>query len=249
MASDERLEIQKPAQLEPFVSIIIPARNETDRIAPTIAALKRAAERSGLAWELIVVDDASDDDTAVVAAQAGATKVFRLSRPSSLAPRPFGKGAALRRGIAEAKGEILLFVDADIGDDAEKFWTLVEWVRRGDADMAIAAPPPDPKGGGFGIVKTFAAWAIRKATGFQPQAPLSGQRALCRTVLERLQIADGYAVETALTIDALRARFRVVEVPIPFGHRALGKSWRGFLHRAKQLWDIAKAVLPRLLSK
>ncbi|MFA0730612.1 MAG: hypothetical protein LKKZDAJK_000800 [Candidatus Fervidibacter sp.] len=242
MASEEQLEVKQSDFPAPLISIIIPAHNEADRIAQTIAALRRAAERSGWAWELIVVDDASEDDTATVAAQAGATKVFRLSRP-------FGKGAALRRGIAEAKGDIVLFADADIGDDAEKFWTLVECVRRGDADMVIAAPPPDPKGGGFGIVKTFSAWAIRKATGFQPQAPLSGQRALRRTVLERLQIADGYAVETALTIDALRAHFRVVEVPIPFGHRALGKSWQGFLHRAKQLWDIAKAVLPRLLSK
>jgi Glycosyltransferases involved in cell wall biogenesis len=142
MAGEERQDVQQPAFPAPFVSVIIPAHNEADRIAPTIAALKRAAERSGWAWELIVVDDASDDDTATVAAQAGATKVFRLSRPSSLVPRPFGKGAALRRGIAEAKGDIVLFVDADIGDDAEKFWTLVEWVRRGDADMAIAAPPP-----------------------------------------------------------------------------------------------------------
>lgn len=242
MASDERLDVQQPAFPAPFVSVIIPARNEADRIAQTIAALRRAAAQGGLAWELIVVDDASDDDTATIAAQSGANKVLRL-------PHPCGKGAALRRGIAEAKGDIVLFVDADIGDDAEKFWTLVECVQRGDADVAIASPPPDPKGGGFGIVKAFSAWAIKRATGFQPQAPLSGQRALRRTVLKRIQIADGYAVETALTIDALRANFRVVEVPIAFGHRALGKSWQGFFHRAKQLWDIAKAVLPRLLSK
>ncbi len=221
------------------VSIIIPARNEADRIAQTITALLSSKPKEVTALEIIVVDDASEDTTSEVATKAGATKVLRLNRPS-------GKGAALRQGVAEAQHEWLLFVDADLGESARTLWLLLQPLQSGEADMTIAAPPPDPSGGGFGIVKTFAGWAIRTTTGFCPSAPLSGQRGLRRTVLERVTLADGYGVETALTIDALRAGFRVVEVPIAFGHRALGKSWRGFRHRAKQLWDIFWAVLPRL---
>lgn len=128
-------------------------------------------------------------------------------------------------------------------------WQLVKIVINGEADMAIAAPPPDPTGGGFGFVKRFSAWAIKVTTGFNASAPLSGQRALRRRVLEQVSIAEGYAVETALTIDAIREGFRVTEVPVKLSHRVFGKSWRGFLHRAKQFWDIFWAVLPRLIKR
>lgn len=233
------------------VSVIIPARNEADRIAQTVRTISNqpsaisyqlSAISSQLEVEVIVVDDASDDETSEVAKQAGAAKVVRLLKHS-------GKGAALRRGIAEARGDILVFVDADLGETAQALWQLVFPVLNGEADMTIATPPPDLTGGGFGFVKKFSAWAIRITTGFQATAPLSGQRTLRREVLECVRIAGGYAVETALTIDAIRAGFRVMEVPIAFRHRALGKSWRGFLHRAKQLCDIALAVLPRLLKR
>ncbi|GBD00104.1 Glucosyl-3-phosphoglycerate synthase [bacterium HR17] len=223
----------------PQLSILIPAHNESDRIGATVTAIRHVAEHSGLTWELIVVDDGSTDGTADIAQAAGATKVVRLRQRR-------GKGAALRRGLAEATGEIVLLVDADLGDDAASLGALLRPLLDGVADMAIAAPPPDPHGGGFGIVKTFSAWAIRTLTGFQPTAPLSGQRAVRRTVLERITLADGYGVETALTIDTLWAGVRVVEVPIGFRHRALGKSWQGFWHRAKQLRDIVCALLPRL---
>ncbi|MCS7191840.1 MAG: glycosyltransferase family 2 protein [Armatimonadetes bacterium] len=225
----------------PSISVIIPARNEADKIRLTIKSLIDNKPAGIGDAEIIVVDDASVDETSEVAQKAGATKVVRLSRHS-------GKGAALRRGVEEASGEIFLFVDADLSETAKGLWKILEPILDGEADMTIAAPPPDPTGGGFGFVKLFSAWAIKITTGFEPTAPLSGQRALKRSLLERVRIADGYAVETALTIDALKTGFRVKEVQISFGHRTLGKSWRGFAHRARQFWDIFWAVLPRLLS-
>jgi len=224
------------------ISVVIPARNEADRIALTLQALLKSKPEEFGDVEIVVVDDASEDETSKMAKEAGATKVIRLNRHG-------GKGTALRKGVEESEGDLVLFVDADLGETAINMWQLLTPVFKGEADMAIAAPPPDPSGGGFGLVKKFSAWAIRKTTGFEPSAPLSGQRAIRREVLERVSIANGYAVETALTIDAIKAGFRVVEIPITFGHRALGKSWRGFLHRAKQLWDIFLAVLPRLLRR
>ncbi len=221
------------------VSIIIPARNEADRIGLTIKALLESKPAEIGELEVVVVDDASKDETSEVAKKAGATKVIRLQRHG-------GKGAALRRGISEATGDLLLFVDADLGESASGMWELVKPVINDETDMAIASPPPDPTGGGFGFVKGFSAWAIRIITGFNASAPLSGQRALKRSLLEGISIAEGYAVETALTIDAISAGFRVSEVSVPLKHRALGKSWRGFLHRAKQFWDIFTAILPRL---
>ncbi len=224
------------------ISVIIPARNEADKIGLTIKSLIESKPLEIGDLEIIVVDDASVDETSKEAKDAGATKVLRLSRHC-------GKGAALRQGVEEARGEILLFVDADLGETAKNLWQLVNPILNDEAEITIASPPPDPIGGGFGFVKRFSAWAIKTATGFNPSAPLSGQRALKRSILEQVCIADGYAVETVLTIDALKAGFRVKEIPIAFGHRTLGKSWRGFVHRAKQFLDIFWAVLPRLLNR
>ncbi|MCS7265043.1 MAG: glycosyltransferase family 2 protein [Armatimonadetes bacterium] len=230
------------AEKSPFVSVIMPARNEADKIGLTIKSLiENKPEEIGEA-EIVVVDDASNDETSEEAKKAGATKVVKLSRHR-------GKGSALRFGVEGARGEILLFIDADLGETAKSLWQILKPIIDDEADMTIAAPPPDPEGGGFGFVKRFSAWAIKTLAGFEPKAPLSGQRALKRSLLKQIRIANGYAVETAMTIDALKAGFRVKEVPIVFGHRTLGKSWRGFIHRAKQFWDIFWAVLLRLLKR
>ncbi len=108
------------------VSVIIPAYNAQQTIAATV----RAAAAIPRVCEVIVVDDGSADPTASAAESAGA-QVLRL-------PRNQGKGAALRRGLQEASGDLVLFLDADLGESAALATALVEPVARDDAEMAIA---------------------------------------------------------------------------------------------------------------
>jgi hypothetical protein len=139
-----------------------------------------------------------------------------------------------------------LFVDGDLGETARALAPLLEEVIVGRADLAIALPPPQ-EGGGFGLVKGFAAWAIRAACGFEAAAPLSGQRAIRAAALDECRpLAAGFGVEAAMTIDAVRAGFRVVEVPAPVRHRPTGRGLLGFVHRAGQGVAIAAALAPRL---
>ena len=75
------------------------------------------------------------------------------------------------------------------------------------------------------------------------EAPLSGQRAMrVSTLRELLPFADGWGLETGMTIDAIRAGLRVEEIELPLSHRATGRTPAGFLHRAGQLRDIRRAV-------
>src|SRR6185437_3581033 len=121
------------------VAVVIPARNESDRIEATVAG---AAGLPGVDL-VIVVDDGSADDTAARASQAGAT-VLRHSRNR-------GKAAAMETGaeavrLLEAtdappgahRARHLLFLDADLGETASAAGPLTEPVRAGDADMTIA---------------------------------------------------------------------------------------------------------------
>jgi hypothetical protein len=96
------------------------------------------------------------------------------------------------------------------------------------------------------MVKRVAAWFIGRLTGFDPAAPLSGQRAVRAEVLRACRpFADRFGLETAMTIDAARLGYRVGEVDVRMTHRATGRGFSGFLHRGGQAADILRAVLPR----
>ena len=215
------------------VAAIVPARNEATRIGNTVRALRAVADVT----EIIVVDDASRDATADRAKEAGAA-VLRL-------PRRVGKGGALRAGLAKTNAPVVLFIDGDLGSTAAIAHELLEPILNGDADLTIAAPPATGASG-FGLVEGLSRRGIRALTGNVMNRPLSGQRALRRDVLARARIAPRFGVETAMTIDALRAGFRVVEIPLAFEHARTGRDAAGFAHRARQGTDVLLVLLSRL---
>jgi hypothetical protein len=134
-----------------------------------------------------------------------------------------------------------LLCDGDLGESAHELPPLVEAIERGECDVAVAAFR-SRVGGGFGVTLGFARWAIRRRSGFRARAAISGQRAMGAHVLRELvPFAPGYGMETAMTIDAVRAGFTVCEIELDLAHRATGRSLAGFLHRARQLRDIARA--------
>lgn len=216
----------------PVVVAVLPAYNEEKLIGATLAALTAIPTIT----EVVVVDDASGDATAELAARAGAT-VIRLARN-------MGKGAALNRGVAAARADIYLLLDADLGASAAQSRLLLEPVLAGEADMTVAQFPPPRRKGGFGLVKGLARWGIKKYTGLEVKSPLSGQRALTRPVLEHVfPFAAGYGVEVGLTVTAARAGFRVLEVPVQMTHAETGRDLKGFQHRGRQFWHIAMVLL------
>jgi glycosyltransferase involved in cell wall biosynthesis len=220
--------------------VVVAAHNEADRIGVTLDALARAFPNA----EVMVADDASTDGTSEVAQARGAEVVSRR--------RPHGKGAnvtaaaeaALDRD-AKADAPTYLLCDADLGASAENLQSLVAAVEGGGCDVAVAAFR-NRVGGGFGIALGLARWAIERRCGYRAGAALSGQRAMRGAVLkEVLPFAHGYGMETGMTIDAVRAGYRLRELELDLEHRATGRSLRGFLHRGRQLLDIACAYLSR----
>jgi glycosyltransferase involved in cell wall biosynthesis len=217
------------------IAVLIPAYNEQDLIADTV---KAALGMPGIE-KVVVIDDGSEDETAFVAYDAGA-HVIQMDMN-------YGKGAAMNRGVAETEADIYLIIDADLGVSAPETYHLLEPVLAGLADMSIAvmSAPPGHKGG-LGLVKKLARWGIRKYGGLVVTAPISGQRAIRRAVVEAIgEFERGFGVETALTIDTARKGFKIVEVPLPLTHRLSDRSLKGFLHRGRQFIDIARALSKR----
>ena len=227
------------------VAVVIPARNEADRISATVTA---ALGLPAVAL-VVVVDDGSKDATAIAARRAGAV-VTRHARNR-------GKGAALETGAEAVRlldqreqrdpARHLLFLDADLGGTAAQAGPLIEPVVAGTADMTIAVFTTTVKLGGHGLVVGLSGAGIRRATGWRPAQPLNGQRCLTRMAFEMARpLAPGWGVETALSIDLLRQGLRVTEVQVELAHRATGTGMRAQLHRAHQLTDVARALAARL---
>ncbi len=240
------------------LAIIIPARNEADRIGATVAA---ASTLEG-ADIILVVDDGSTDDTAAVARAAGARVVRHPRNRGKAAAMETGAqsvslieaglaghdaGADARRPAASAQGpRYLLFLDADLSESAAHAGALVGPVRAGTADMTIAVFSSRVRKGGFGIVTSVAGAGIERAIGWRPAQPLNGQRCLTRAAFEAaLPLAPGWGIETGLTIDLARGGMRISEVEVPLSHRATGNDWRSQLHRLHQLAGVTSALLAR----
>lgn len=235
------------------VAVIIPAYNEAERITATVQAALGIAgvER------VVVVDDGSTDDTAKIAKRAGAEVISK--------PHKRGKGAAMGSGVAylyksaqPGADYLLLFVDGDLGASASACEVLIEPVASGRCSMSIAVPPAFKGAGGHGFVLGTARKAISEATGWEPQAPLSGQRCMNSFVFEacKNQLSRGWGVETWLSVKALEAGFTVLEVPCSITHRVSVNNLAGRLHRLEQFRQVRKttrklrpSLVSRLLSK
>jgi glycosyltransferase involved in cell wall biosynthesis len=218
------------------VFVIVAAYNEADRISTTLAALADALPGAAL-W---VADDGSSDGTGVAAEAAGATVVR--------SERVIGKGGAVTLAVREAlvsQGSVALLCDGDLGESAARLGPLVEAVRKGEADLAVAAFAKRV-GGGVGLAVGFAHWAIRRRCGLDLRAPISGQRAMSAQTLTRvLPFAHGFGMEIGMTIDAVRAGARVQEIDLDLSHRATGRTLGGFLHRGRQLIDFVRVYIDR----
>jgi glycosyltransferase involved in cell wall biosynthesis len=221
------------------IAVIVTARNEADRLPATLTALARAFPGAP-AW---VADDCSTDATAEIARAAGA-RVVR-------GERALGKGGAATRAAREAledartAGSIFVLCDGDLAESAAELGALADAVGQRRADVAVAAFATRA-GGGVGLAIGFARWAIRRRCGVDARAPISGQRAMRAGVLaDLLPFARGFGMELGMTIDAVRAGYRVVEIELDLAHRAGGRTPSGFAHRGRQLADFARAYLAR----
>ena len=220
------------------MAAIVAARNEADRVGETVRALRRAFPGARV-W---VADDASEDGTAEVALAAGAEVVSR--------GRPHGKGANVTAAAeaalsVEPPPRLVLLCDGDLGATAARLVPLVEAVEAGECDLAVAAFRRRV-GGGFGLALGFARWAIRRLCGAETEAPISGQRAMRVEVLRAaLPFAPSYGMEIGMTVDAVRAGYKLREYELDLEHRASGKNLAGFVHRARQLRDFARVYQSR----
>jgi len=110
------------------LSVLIPLYNERDNLRPLFQKITEVLDGNGLEWEVIFVDDGSDDGSAEIISDLEAS--FSRVKVVSLR-RNFGKSAALDTGFQEAKGKWVVIMDADLQDDPEEIPGLIEMLSDG----------------------------------------------------------------------------------------------------------------------
>ncbi|MGI5229481.1 glucosyl-3-phosphoglycerate synthase [Actinoallomurus sp. CA-142502] len=196
------------------VSVVLPARDERETVGEIVAAIRRdLVDGAPLVDEVIVVDSRSTDDTAAVAAAAGALVVAQDDVLPQLPPMS-GKGEALWKSMHVARGDLLVFVDADLRDFTSAFVAGLLGPLLTDPSVGYVKAcydRPFVNGGttvahGGGRVTELVArplinmhWPLLAGV----LQPLGGEYAGRRALLERLPFVTGYGVELGLLVDVL----------------------------------------------
>jgi len=231
----------------PEVSIVIPAYNEARRIVPTLTSRAEYFDALSLPYEIIVVDDGSRDATAAVvhevARQHAAVRLIRL--PSNL-----GKGAAVRTGVRNAGGRLVLFDDADGATPIGELARLREAIDAG-AQVAIgsrAFPGQESRVERrlirFVMGRVFAfvvnRWAV---TGIaDTQCGFKLFRGSVARHIFALQRLDGFAFDVEMLHLAQVLGYRVAEVPIHWAH-VPGSKVSLAADSLRMLWDVLRTPM------
>lgn len=192
----------------PRLSIIIPAFNEKEGIRFTLEELKAIVSDS---FEIIVVDDGSNDETAKIAEQY-ATKVIRH-------PLNKGKGAAMRTGYLSAAGDYIIFLDADGTYPAKYIPEIAKALDKVDIVFTRRTNKNH-----IPLLNRFGNWLItkliRNLSGFTGHDPLSGLYGMRRNVLDSIGLESStFAIETEIVVKVSRMRFKATEIPITYRPR------------------------------
>ncbi|MDB9822154.1 glycosyltransferase family 2 protein [Deltaproteobacteria bacterium] len=195
------------------ISVIIPARNESETIGEVISKIRELYPD----FEVIVVDDGSGDNTAEVAAKAGAV-VFKH-------PYNIGNGAAVKSGIRIASGEMFLFMDGDGQHRPEDIGGMIEYFP--EYDMVVGARSRDNQVSFFrGVGNRLLNWLASYVVEFRVKDLTSGFRAIKADVARNLLylLPNTYSYPTTITLAVLRSGRGLKYVPINVNSRRKGKS-------------------------
>jgi dolichyl-phosphate beta-glucosyltransferase len=208
------------------LSIIIPAHNEADRILPYLLSIISYMQGRGLSYEVLVVDDGSTDATTVVVETlASSASEVRLIQT----PLRQGKGAAVRRGMQTAVGELQLFTDADGATPIQELGRLEQAMASG-ADIAIGSRALASRLPGYAVQAPFYRTILSNL--YKSVVPQSGLKGITdtqcgfklfrRTIasdLFRVSSIDGYGFDLELLYVAQQRGYRIAEIPVNWSHQ------------------------------
>jgi dolichol-phosphate mannosyltransferase len=234
-----------------MISFIFPAFNEADNLKRFPAEVFPVFDRLGEPYELVIVDDGSVDDTAVVARGLG-ERVHVIQHD-----RNKGLGAAIRTGIASAIGDIVITMDADLTFAPTLVASLLERFRRGDVDVVSGSPKLAGYGKDIptyrvfiGKISTLVYSFIfgRRITAVSPVFRLYRRSDLIGLPLQ----STGFDINAEILFFLVQRGKRIAEVPAALTQRIHGESKLNYKREMKRhlrlVWRMIKLRFRRSSS-
>jgi glycosyltransferase involved in cell wall biosynthesis len=220
------------------ISFVIPTLNEEGNIAGLLSGVRKEARRLGADYEMIVVDGHSSDRTADLARRNGARVIY-----DSL-----GKGSALRAGFKEARGDVIVSIDADLSHHPKEIGMLVDAVGAG---YDIAMGSRFMQGGGTADMEWYRmagnrafVWLTNALYGSRYSDLCYGYRAIRKSSVRKMRLTtNGFGIEAEISAEAVKRGLRTVEVP---SFEKKRNSGAGKLKTFRDGVDILKIIVRKL---
>jgi dolichyl-phosphate beta-glucosyltransferase len=224
------------------VSIIVPTLNEHDRILDCLIRLDGMHPR-----EIIVVDNGSTDDTADLVGRWIRSKTLLADLRLIQLPKP-GKGAAVRAGMLEAKGDLLYMADCDLSAPASELYKFRMFMAIYKADLVIGSRRMKKSKVTQGVVRSVGSFMVHQLThtllpeikdtqcGFKMFT-----REAARNIFSNLQL-EGMAFDVEVLLEARRLGYKIVEMPVTWikGEGSRVRVVRDFIRLAKDCHSLAR---------
>lgn len=208
--------VTEPTVVEPRISVVIPTYNEEWRILPTVGAIATYMCSRNEPWELIIADDGSTDTTVSLLEDLRFPNMTVL-----VAERNTGKGGAVRRGIFAARGEYILFADADQSTPIEQFDRLMDRIDAGYDVVVGSRAAEGAEVSGKSVLRKVVSAGLRLvvSVGFgiriaDTQCGFKLFTAPAARALFALQVVDGFSFDLEVIYLAGRLGLRTDEVPV-----------------------------------
>lgn len=217
------------------ISVVIPTLNEEANLPHVLGDLPSYVS------EIIVVDGHSKDRTVEIARERG-SKVLYDDR---------GKGSALRKGLSEASGDIIIMMDADCSHTANEIELLVAGINAG-YDVCMGSR--FIQGGGSEDItllrklgNKFFVSLVNMLWGMRYSDLCYGYRSFRKDAIDKLNLkSNGFGIETEISIKAAKKRLRVLEVP---SFEKKRKHGEGKLRTFNDGWEILRRIIGEVLSR
>lgn len=210
----ELSDIEALGSAQPQVSVVVPAYNEAEGLVDDLTGILEAMQSQDAEYEVIIVDDGSEDETASVASSVDGVRLIQHSRNR-------GYGAALKTGIRHARGDYIVITDADGTYPASYIPTLLE--RMEHADMAVGARIGDDVK--IPLARRPAKWLLNRLASLMVEADIpdlnSGLRVFRKDLALRFMslLPSGFSFTSTITLAMLSNDMDVEYVPIDYRER------------------------------
>ncbi len=209
------------------LSVIVPAYNERETIAEAIRRVRAADLGPGVTCEIIVADDCSTDGTRALLREMPDIRLVEHERNQ-------GKGAAIRSALAHATGDVVVIQDADLEYDPADFRAMLEPIRYGKAAVVYGSrflkARPKMRPANY-VANRLLAWTATLLFGRRITDEATCYKMFRTEVLRAMNLrAQRFEFCPEATAKALRAGYRILEVPVAYRARSVAEgkkiSWR-----------------------